>query len=74
MKIFWKCTHPQDIQNVDEFISLSVQIWRYLALNHLFTNGSSAVNGCRQNEKAILWIENFSQKYWFKVKNVLMDF
>ncbi len=26
------------------------QIWRNLALHHLLTNGSSAVNGCRQNE------------------------
>ncbi len=26
------------------------QIWRNLALHHLLTNGSSAVNGCRQNK------------------------
>ncbi len=38
------------IQDVDEFVSSSEQIWRNLALHHLLTNGSSAVNGCRQNE------------------------
>ncbi len=45
-----KFAHPQAIQDVDEFISSSEQIWRNLALHHLPTNGSSAVNGCRQNE------------------------
>ncbi len=30
--------------------SSSEQIWRNWALYHLLTNGSSAVNGCRQNE------------------------
>ncbi len=44
MKIF-KHLHPGD-----EFVSLSEQIWRDLALHHLLTNGSSEVNGCRQNE------------------------
>uniref|UniRef100_A0A672M1T8 RRM domain-containing protein n=1 Tax=Sinocyclocheilus grahami TaxID=75366 RepID=A0A672M1T8_SINGR len=29
---------------------LSEQIWRNLAIHHLLSNGSSAVNGCRQNE------------------------
>ncbi len=35
-----------------EFVSSSEPIWRNLALYHyhLLTNGSSAVNGCRQNE------------------------
>ncbi len=42
--------HPQAIQDVDEFVSALEQIWRNLALNHLLTSGSSAVNGCRQNE------------------------
>ncbi len=36
------------IQDVDEFVSSSKQISRNLALHHLLTNGSSAVNGCRQ--------------------------
>ncbi len=27
------------------------QIWRNVALHHCLTNGSSAVNGCRQNER-----------------------
>lgn len=40
MKICWECTHPQIIQDVDEFISLSEQIWRNLALHYLLTNGS----------------------------------
>ncbi len=43
----WKC--PQAIQDVDELVSSSEQIWRNVALYHLLTNGSSAVNGCRQN-------------------------
>ncbi len=46
-----KCTPPQAIKDVDEFISSSEQIWRNLELHHLLTNGSSAVNGCRQNEQ-----------------------
>ncbi len=51
MNIYWKFSHsPQAIQDVDEFVSSSEQIWRNLAVHHLLTNGSSAVNGCRQNE------------------------
>ncbi len=38
------------IQDVDEFVSSSEQIWRNLALHHLLTSVCSAVNGCRQNE------------------------
>uniref|UniRef100_A0A9J8DBV4 Ring finger protein 207a n=1 Tax=Cyprinus carpio carpio TaxID=630221 RepID=A0A9J8DBV4_CYPCA len=41
---------PRLFCNVDEFVSSSKQICRNLALHHLLTNGSSAVNGCRQNE------------------------
>ncbi len=41
MKICWKFTHPQAIQ--DELI------------DHLLTNGSSAVNGFRQNESPNSW-------------------
>ncbi len=41
---------PQAIQDVDEFVSSSELIWRKVALHNLFNNGSSAVNGCRQNE------------------------
>ncbi len=48
MKICWKCTHPQAIQDVDE-------IWRNLALHHLLTSESYAVNGCRQNESPNSW-------------------
>ncbi len=54
-KIGWKCTLPQAIQEVDEFVSSSEQIWKNIALHHLLTNGSSAVNGCRQNESPNSW-------------------
>ncbi len=50
MKICWKCTHRQAIQDVEEFVSSSKQIWISLALHHLLTNGFTAANGCRQNE------------------------
>ncbi len=43
-------THTQAIQDVDESVSSSEQIWRNLALQYLLTSGSSAVNGCHQNE------------------------
>ncbi len=35
---------------LDEFVSSLDQIWRNVTFRHLLTNGSSAVNGCRQNE------------------------
>ncbi len=43
-------THPQKIQDIDELVSSSEQIWRNVAVNHLLTNGPSAVNGreCKQ--------------------------
>ncbi len=44
--------------DVDEFVSSSEEIWRNLALHHLLTNGSSAVNGCRQNERTKQLIKN----------------
>ncbi len=47
MKICWKCT----LRDVDEFVSPSELDWRNVALHHLLTYGSSAVNGCRQNDK-----------------------
>ncbi len=43
------------IQDIDEFASSSEQIWWNLALHHLLTNGSSALNGCRQNEGPNSW-------------------
>ncbi len=52
----WKWTHSQVIHDADEFVSLSEQIWRNLALHLLLSNGSSAVNGCRQNESPNLSI------------------
>ncbi len=47
-----KCTHSQAIPDVDEFGSISKLAWRNLALYHLLINGSTAVNGCRQNESS----------------------
>ncbi len=55
MNICCKFTHFQGIQDVDEFASLAEQIWRNSALHHLLTNGSSAVDGCRQNESPNSW-------------------
>ncbi len=55
MKICWNFTHPPVIQDIDEFVSSSEQIWRNVAFYHLLTNGSSAVNGCRQNESPNSW-------------------
>ncbi len=54
-KFCLKCSHPQVIQDVDEFVSSLEQVWINLALHHLFTNGCSAVNGCRQNENPNSW-------------------
>ncbi len=36
-------------------VSSSEKIWRNLVLYHLQINGSSAVNGCRQNESPNSW-------------------
>ncbi len=55
MKICWKFTLPQTIQDVNEFVASLEQIWSNVALNNLLTNGSSAVNGCRQNESPNSW-------------------
>ncbi len=56
MKICWKCTHTQAIQDLDEFVSSLEQIWRNVALHHLLvTSESYAVNGCRQNESPNSW-------------------
>ncbi len=54
MKICKNFTQPQAILNVDEFVSSSEHFWRNI-LHHLLTNGSSAVNGCRQNESPNSW-------------------
>ncbi len=37
------------------WVSSSKQIWRNLALHHFLTNGSSALNGCHQNESSNSW-------------------
>ncbi len=52
INICWKNIHSQAIQ--DEFVSSLEQIWRNVALDHSL-NGSSAVNGCRQNESPNSW-------------------
>ncbi len=49
VKIHWKCTHPQAIQDVDVFVSSCEQ------MKEKCSNGSSAVNGCRQNESPNSW-------------------
>ncbi len=51
IQICWQFTHPQVIQDADEFVSSSEQIWRNLASHHLLINGSSAVNGCHQSQR-----------------------
>ncbi len=43
------------IQDVDVFVAQSEQIWKNVALHHLLTSGSSAVNVCRQNESPNSW-------------------
>uniref|UniRef100_A0A672LYZ1 NudC domain-containing protein 3 n=2 Tax=Sinocyclocheilus grahami TaxID=75366 RepID=A0A672LYZ1_SINGR len=43
-------SHEIVVREMDEFVSSSDQIWRNASLHHSLTNGSSAVNGCRQNE------------------------
>ncbi len=50
MKIFSKFPYSQDIHDVNEFVSSLGQLWRNFALLYSLTNGSSGVNGCRQNE------------------------
>ncbi len=55
MNICLKEQNPQVIKGVDEFVSLWEQILSNLALHHLLTNGSSAVNGCRQKESPNSW-------------------
>ncbi len=50
IKISWKITHPQAIQDIDEFVSSSEQIGRNSILHQLLCNRASSVNGCRRNE------------------------
>ncbi len=40
------------------------QIWRNVALHHLFTNRSPAVNGCRQNESPKARRDGLKLKWW----------
>ncbi len=51
MKICLTITHPETIQDVAEFIfSIATDLE-----NNLLTNGSSAMNGCSQNESSNSW-------------------
>ncbi len=59
MKMYLKVTHPLAIQDLDELVYSSEQIWRNVAF-------FSAVNGCRQrvqtvdkNKMLIDWLESF---------------
>ncbi len=45
---------PRAVQDADQFVCSSEQIWKNSALYHLLTNGSSAVNGCCQYERKTL--------------------
>ncbi len=38
--ICWKSTHPQAIQDVDEFVSSSERILKNVALHYILTNAS----------------------------------
>ncbi len=45
MKICWEFIHLQAIQDIDEFVNLALNlVLRNLALQHLLTNGSSALH------------------------------
>ncbi len=61
--MFWKYTEA--IQDVAEFFASSERIWRNLALHHLLTNGSFAVNGCRQTKQLIKTSQNTSNPHDF---------
>ncbi len=52
MKKLPKMYSPSGCPRCREFV---LEIWRNLALHHLLTNGCSAVNGCRQNERPNSW-------------------
>ncbi len=47
-----------------------VHIWRNVALHALFTNGSSSVNGCHQNERPNSWLKTSQQSILVKSKAV----
>ncbi len=61
--VFVLFTHPQAIEDVDEFVTSSEQIWKNLALHHLLTNGSSAVNGCHQNASPTSWYKHHNNPH-----------
>ncbi len=53
MNVCWKITYHSRCT----VVFLSKQIWRNVALHHLLTNRSSAVNGCRQNDSPNIWLK-----------------
>ncbi len=66
--IYLKCNHHQDIDDFAFSLICSSKILRNLALNHLLTNGSSAVNGCRQNKGLCTLSPKFSHAC-FRIHN-----
>ncbi len=40
------------MQDADEFVFSSEQIWRNVSFHNLLSNGRYAVDGCRQNESS----------------------
>ncbi len=80
----WKCTHPQAVKYVDTFVSSSEHICRNVALHHLLSSWSSAVNGLHQYESkhlaksvpicwmAWLWV-HFQYIFTFGLPNPLKE-
>ncbi len=72
MNTCWKLTRP-----VDEFVSSSIFL-RNVALHHLLSNGSSAVNGCHQNESPNSWWAHIlaiseTHRFWHSLRMMLTD-
>ncbi len=72
MNICWKLTRP-----VDEFVSSSIFL-RNVALHHLLSNGSSAVNGCHQNESPNSWWAHIlaiseTHRFWHSLRMMLTN-
>ncbi len=71
--ISWKCTHPQAIQDVDEFVSSSEHIWRNVALHHLLIKTShKSTSNPHHSSPVHQLMSYFNQKQRFEVKNFLM--
>ncbi len=71
MTICGKSTHPQAIQDVDVFFVFFQN--RFGEMQHYITcsNGSSAVNRCRQNESTNMLNDGFvSYKHRFSLPDI----